>query len=206
MFIPASTIRGGENHKSGEHQKYTALFTLPDRIDPHIPFPIDQKFYQIKSRSYEYIKHRFERLYFNMRGDKSYSSYICNGILQELIGVFAQELGASSIAPIKLKYAKTIEYFLLTNYREPIKIEQLAKLIHRSQSYTIAVFKEVMGQSPIQYIHQLRITEACNLLLTTDMTVVAISEYLGYYDTSYFSRMFKKVTSMSPKEFIKVGE
>ncbi|MBT2738781.1 helix-turn-helix transcriptional regulator [Bacillus sp. ISL-7] len=47
--------------------------------------------------------------------------------------------------------------------------------------------------------------EACNLLLNTDMTVVAISDYLGYYDTSYFSRMFKKLASMSPKEFSMTG-
>ncbi|WP_368659514.1 AraC family transcriptional regulator [Metabacillus halosaccharovorans] len=54
---------------------------------------------------------------------------------------------------------------MLENYRKNIEIEQLAKLINRSQSYTISIFKELMGQSPIRYIHQLRIIEACNLLL-----------------------------------------
>lgn len=148
------------------------------------------------------MKHRFERLYFDIRGDKNHRDFICLGIMQELIGLFARELESPAITPIKVKYARIIERYLLENYRKPIEIDQLAKLIHRLPGYTISVFKEVIGQSPIKYIHQLRLIEACNLLLNTDMTVVAISEYLGYYDTSYFSRMFKKLTSMSPKEFI----
>jgi AraC-like DNA-binding protein len=151
------------------------------------------------------MKHRFERLYFDIRGDKKYRDYVCLGVLQEIIGLFARELESSTITPIKVKFVQIIERFLLENYRKPIEIEHLAKLIHRSPGYTISVFKEVIGQSPIKYIHQLRVMEACNLLLNTDMTVVAISEYLGYYDTSYFSRMFKKLTSMSPKEFSMTG-
>jgi AraC-like DNA-binding protein len=141
-----------------------------------------------------------------MRGDKKHSDFICLGILQELIGLFARELESPTITPIKVKYAKIIERYLIENYRKPIEIDQLAKLIHRSPGYTISVFKEVIGLSPIKYIHQLRVIEACNLLLNTDMTVVAISEYLGYYDPSYFSRTFKKLTSISPKEFIMVGD
>jgi AraC-like DNA-binding protein len=205
LFIPASTVREGKNHESGLHQKYTVVFTLQDNGIPNNTFPIDQKFHHIKTRSLEYMKHRFERLYFDIRGDKTHRDFICLGILQELIGLFARELESPSITPIKVKYAKIIERFLLENYRKPIEIDQLAKLIHRSPGYTISVFKEVIGQSPIKYIHQLRVMEACNLLINTDMTVVAISEYLGYYDTSYFSRMFKKLTAMSPKEFMMVG-
>jgi len=205
LFIPSSTIREGKNHESGAHQKYTLLFDIPEYEISNIPFPVDQNFYHIKTRSFEYMKHRFERLYFDIRGDKKYRDYVCLGILQEIIGLFARELESSTITPIKVKYAQIIERFLLENYRKQIEIEQLAKLIHRSPNYTISVFKEVIGQSPIKYIHQLRVMEACNLLLNTDMTVVAISEYLGYYDTSYFSRMFKKLASMSPKEFSMTG-
>ncbi|MBT2722757.1 helix-turn-helix domain-containing protein [Bacillus sp. ISL-46] len=205
LYIPSTTVRAGKNHESGPHQKYTAIFTLNENEIPTNPFPIDQNFFHLKTRSFEYVKNRFERLYFDIRGKKKHRDFICLGILQELIGLFAQELEVPSIAPIKVKYAQIIERFLLENYRKSIEIEQLAKLIHRSPGYTISVFKEVVGHSPIKYIHQLRILEACNLLVNTDMTVVAISEYLGYYDTSYFSRMFKKLTSLSPMEYIRVG-
>ncbi|MBD1380535.1 helix-turn-helix transcriptional regulator [Bacillus sp. IB182487] len=205
VFIPSGTLRGAENHESGEHQKYTVAFTIDKNVDYSNPFPIDKKFHKIKTRNPEYVKHRFERLFVDSRGDKKFRSYICVGVLQELLGMFARELDSPTITPSKVKYTSIIENYLLENYRKNIEIEQLAKLINRSPSYTISVFKELMGQSPIKYIHQLRIIEACNLLQNTDMTIGAISDYLGYYDPSYFSRMFKKLTSMSPKEFSMYG-
>lgn len=206
LYIPSETVRGAENHESSPHQKYTVVFDIHEnRMNPE-PFPIEQNFFHIKTRNFEYVKHRFERLFVDSRGDKKFKSFICLGILQELLGMFAREIENPSITPVKVKFARMIEQYLLENYRKAIEIEELAKLISRSPSYTITVFKEVMGQSPIRYIHQLRIIEACNLLKNTDMTIVAISDYLGYYDPSYFSRMFKKLTSLSPKEFSMDGQ
>src|SRR5581483_9756300 len=100
LFIPSSTVREGINHESGAHQKYTVIFTLHDNEIPRHPFPIDQNFYHIKTRSFEYMKHRFERLYLDIRGDKKHRDFICLGILQELIGLFAQELESPTITPI----------------------------------------------------------------------------------------------------------
>lgn len=205
VFIPSGTLRGAKNHESGEHQKYTVAFTMDENVNSSNPFPINKKFHKIKTRNPEYVKHRFERLFVDSRGDRKFRSYICVGILQELLGMFARELDNPTVTPSKVKYTSIVENYLLENYRKNIEIEQLAKLINRSPSYTISIFKELMGQSPIRYIHQLRIIEACNLLLNTDMTIVAISDYLGYYDPSYFSRMFKKLTAMSPKEFAMYG-
>jgi len=206
LYIPAFTMRAGENHVSGPHQKYSVVFELDKKHAHTHSFPIGQDFHHLKIKSFEYMKHRFEQLYTDIRGNKKHRDFICHGMLQEIIGLFGSELESPVTAPNKVKYAEVIEKFLLENYRKTVEIEQLAKLIHRSPGYTISIFKEVMGQSPIRYIHQLRIMEACNLLLNTEMTVVAISEYLGYYDTSYFSRMFKKITSMSPKEFMLTGQ
>ncbi|MED4224492.1 AraC family transcriptional regulator [Neobacillus cucumis] len=208
LFIPETTVRSGENHESGVHQKYTVIFNLrKDETDSN-SFPINSNFYKFKTRNFEYVKQRFERLFIDARGDKKYRSFICNGILQELLGMFARELALEnySIPASKIKYARIIEHYLVENYRKSIEIEHLAKLISRSPSYTISIFKEVVGTSPIKYTHQLRIMEACNLLLNTDMTIVEISDYLGYYDPPYFSRMFKKFTSKSPKEFMLEGD
>ncbi|MHA7966932.1 helix-turn-helix transcriptional regulator [Paenibacillus sp. CAU 1782] len=77
----------------------------------------------------------------------------------------------------------------------------MAQLIGRSPSYTSSMFKEVTGQSPIQFMRHLRIAEARRLLLHTDMELSDISQYWGYYDTSYFYRMFKKMMATTPSEF-----
>ena len=70
-----------------------------------------------------------------MRGGKSYRTKICQGIMQELIGMLARELEKNELAPSKRNYADTIKSYLLEHYREPIEIDRLAKLIHRSPSY-----------------------------------------------------------------------
>lgn len=108
-------------------------------------------------------------------------------------------------SPMKLKYAQDIQDYLIAHYREQIPSEKIAKRIQKSPNYAVSIFKEVTGQTPIVYIHQLRILEACNLLLYSDMSIANISDHLGYYDASYFSKTFKKITSLTPKEYKEMG-
>src|SRR5699024_999254 len=201
LFIPKKTKRRGENYRASPHRKYTILFS--QRYDKKIGIPfIDHKlFLRFQSRNFEYNKYRFNSVYMNLMSSRQYSTFICLGILQELIGTIARDLNNTKIPPIKLVYVQTIQDFLVKNYRKNIAIDQLAKLIKKSPNYTISIFKEVTKQTPIAYMHQLRIEEACQFLIYSDMDIVNISDYLGYYDVSYFSRTFKKITSLSPSEF-----
>ncbi|MFD1906464.1 hypothetical protein ACFSQ7_24595 [Paenibacillus rhizoplanae] len=54
----------------------------------------------------------FEKLFMEMRGVKSFRSMICQGILQELLGITARELEQPEIAPMKVQYARTIQNYL----------------------------------------------------------------------------------------------
>lgn len=205
LVLPSSISRAGENHESGPHQKYTILFTC-DEEAALLPYLGSGKQTLIKPRNFESLRRRFEKLFGEMRGGKSFRMFICQGILQELLGLIARELEQPEMAPMKIKYAQTIQNYLVQHYREPLEIRQLAQLIDRSENYTISVYKEVTGHSPIKYLHRLRIMEAGYLLLNTKTTVADVSQYLGYYDTSYFFRMFKQLTSLSPTEFIAIGQ
>ncbi|MGG3307579.1 AraC family transcriptional regulator [Paenibacillus lautus] len=206
LFIPRSTRRSGSNWNGIPHQKHTILFTLDHQGSTGIPFLDAGQCMKFNLSHIQYAYHRCERLYEEMRGGKSYRTMICQGIMQELIGTLARELEKTELAPSKRNYADTIKSFLLEHYREPIEIDGLAKLIHRSPSYAAALFKEVYGLSPIRYMHQLRVLEACSLLLHSDMTIAHIAHYLGYYDTSYFYRMFKKYTGLSPSDYVQQGD
>lgn len=206
LFIPHKSRRSAKNHETGAHQKYTTLFFSPiDNGEIGIPYLDQKRFLKFKPRNFEYFKQKFELIFIDLRGNKKYRSFICLGILNEVIGMIARELEATETSPMKLKYAQAIQDYLLENYRRNIEIDQLAMLVKKSPNYIIAIFKEFTGQTPIRYVHHLRIIEACNLLLYSDMSIVNISDYLGYYDTSYFSRTFKKITSLSPKEYMKLG-
>ncbi|QHW33056.1 helix-turn-helix transcriptional regulator [Paenibacillus rhizovicinus] len=205
LYIPQSTHRCGENLPGSPHQKYTVLFTFEPGRNTGIPFLDQRRFLRFRLANFQYAQRRFERLYEEMRGSESFRSVICLGIAQELLGILSRELEKPEMTPIKMQYAQIVRHYVLEHYREPIEIEQLARLIHRSPNYTTALFKEVFGHPPIRYMHQLRVLEACNLLLNSDMTIAGISQYLGYYDSSYFFRIFKKYSAMTPAEFVARG-
>lgn len=206
LFIPEGTRRSGDNFMSTPHQKHTILFRLDRDVPVGIPFLDQPSFIKFKIANFPYMIRRCERLFEEIRDSKSLRSWICQGIVQELIGIVAREQERPELTPIRMKYAQIVKSYMLEHYREPIEIEHLAKLINRSPNYTTSLFKEVFGHAPIRYMHQLRVLEACNLLLHSDMTVSNIAHYLSYYDTSYFFRVFKKYSGMSPTEFITYGD
>lgn len=206
LFIPMSTRRSGGNWMGTTHQKYTILFTYDPSLKTGIPFLDQRKFAKFRMKEARHIFSRCDKLLEEMRGGKSYRSIICLGIFQELLGMLARESDKpGELTPSKLKYAETIKKHLLAHYREPVEVGHLATLVGRSPNYVTTLFKEVCGHSPIRYMHQLRILEACSLLLSSTMTVADISQYLGYYDTSYFCRIFKQLAGMSPTEYAKRG-
>jgi AraC-like DNA-binding protein len=205
LYIPASTLRRGGNDEVNTHRKYTFLFTFDHNVATGIPLLDRRRFIRFRLANLEYVKRRFERLHEEMRSSERFRSFICLGIAQELIGILSRELGKPEVLPGRMQFAQTLKRYLLEHYREPIEIDQLTGLIHRTPNYTTALFKEVFGYPPIQFMHQLRVREACNLLLESDMTIAGISQYLGYYDSSYFFRMFKKHTDLTPAAFIARG-
>jgi AraC-like DNA-binding protein len=99
---------------------------------------------------------------------------------------------------------EVLEY-VRANYSEPVKIEELAKIVHLSPSQFERRFKKVFNISPIKHILNVRIRAGCNLLSTTNDTVAAIAVEAGFYDHSHFTRGFKRVMGVSPSEYRKQG-
>lgn len=70
-----------------------------------------------------------------------------------------------------------------------------------STFHFIRRYKELTGLSPLQHFLHLRMGRACRLLDSTDRTIQSLAEELGYDDAHYFSRVFRKMTGMSPREY-----
>lgn len=95
----------------------------------------------------------------------------------------------------------SIHGFMKERLGERIKLEQLADLAGLSPAHFATRYREVTGVAPIQHLIHLKVERACQLLDTTDLTFRAVSESLGYDDSYYFSRMFKKVMGESPRAY-----
>lgn len=93
--------------------------------------------------------------------------------------------------------AEQVVRYIARNYRGMISMEQLAYQMNYTPQYVSRKFKEQMGCSPLDYTIRLRIDLARNLLCDTEATLQEIAAYVGYPDTVYFNRMFKKQTGIT---------
>ena len=91
--------------------------------------------------------------------------------------------------------------FIEENYRENITREDVALVAYVTPNYFSKLFWNHMGMNLREYINRLRIDEAKRLLLSTSMSVSEIASYVGYYNISYFSTVFRKLVGTSPVEW-----
>lgn len=89
-------------------------------------------------------------------------------------------------------------HYMQENMNRKILLQDIANEVKLSVSYFANSFYEKTGCSPLRYLTQLRIREACRYLDTTDLKVNQISPLVGIEDALYFSRMFTKTMKMSP--------
>ena len=128
--------------------------------------------------------------------------FMAIGHLMMLIGFLAR-----SYSDVKLSHTKPVAQisrllsYLNANYAQPLNVSDLTEFAHMSQSSLMRTFGEFTGRSPIDYLIRLRVTRAAHLLVTTPLRVTEISEVVGFEDSNYFARQFKRIQGISPREY-----
>ncbi|GMA97753.1 AraC family transcriptional regulator [Pelosinus sp. IPA-1] len=114
---------------------------------------------------------------------------------------YAYHLIADEYIPRSINYINE-------HYTEDIKLKKLADIEHYNISYYSEWFKNNMKVSPIEYIQNLRVKKAKELLLNTNFTILQIAQMVGYNHNSSFTRIFKELEKITPVEFrkkLKIG-
>ncbi len=94
---------------------------------------------------------------------------------------------------------------LESRYARSWKLRDLAEMAHMSESNLLRVFREATGQSPIDYLVRLRLKHAMRLLRETDQPISDIAGLVGFSDSNYFARQFRRIVGMSPREYRRAG-
>lgn len=110
--------------------------------------------------------------------------------------VFSQKAYKSA----ELYLEKSIE-FIENNYSNNIKINDIATYIGINRSYLTHIFKKNINISPQDFLVNYKIDKACNLLQNTDLSIKVVAKSIGYSDPLTFSKIFKKVKDLSPKNY-----
>ncbi len=91
--------------------------------------------------------------------------------------------------------------YIYTHIKERITIEDLAGFTGNSPSYISRLFKSEIGMSASDYIRNVKIDKAKNLLRFSDFSLIEISSYLSFSSQSHFIKLFQKETGMTPKKY-----
>ncbi len=99
--------------------------------------------------------------------------------------------------------AKVLKNYLDYHIEEDISLDTLSKLIFRSKSQTIRIFKKNFGKTPYEYLLDNKISRSKVILEETNISIKELAYRLGFSDEHYFSNIFKAKTGVSPSFYRK---
>lgn len=102
------------------------------------------------------------------------------------------------------KYSGCIEQcrqYLEKNYKQKFSLKELSEYTGFNGSYLSHHFADVYGITLVEYLNRVRIDKARNLLKFAPNSILEISNYLGFQSQSYFGKIFKKETGMTPQQY-----
>lgn len=91
--------------------------------------------------------------------------------------------------------------YIEAHLAENLSLQTLADILNISPGYLSTLFRKETGQTLIDYINRKRVRHAMHLLKTTRLQVQTIAQHCGIMDVQYFSKIFKRITQMTPKEY-----
>lgn len=129
-------------------------------------------------------------------------------IKKEIIYRLLQGKQGATLKQMALEESSTYQLsdaikYIMNNYHQPFRIEDLAEIANLSVSSFHRQFKDVTTMSPIQFQKQLRLQEARRLLVTESTEATDIAFRIGYESPSQFSREYSRMFGLPPKEDLK---
>jgi len=123
-----------------------------------------------------------------------------HGIMENIAGQITSFQGI----PHALAMRKA-EAYIRENLTRKITLREIAKVAGLSAPYFSTIFKEEMGENLSRYINRLRVEKASKMLLETDVSLSEISSECCFQDQSWFSKIFKSFTGISPGKYRNQG-
>lgn len=124
-------------------------------------------------------------------------------LLQEQIGQALRQLSEQK-SQHEYRPILQAKQYIQQHYQEAVRLEDVSRAVGFNATYFSALFKKETGQNFMEYLTELRINKAKELLCGDALSVQDVAELVGYRDLKYFSRLFKKTTGVSPSDYKKL--
>lgn len=123
-------------------------------------------------------------------------------LLHLLHGLADRQTFAQFLFRLTLPKRRNLRQFMEHNYTKPLGVEDYAYLTGRSVSSFRRDFRAHFGTTPNKWLRRQRMEQAVAMLQAGDLSVTELSYSVGYENISYFIREFRKVTGLSPKQYM----
>jgi len=180
---------------------YHALFTLEPSRKPRQPA---RSRMHLGSRELSQVLELADRLEAELAAREPGFGFMANATFMQLIGQLSRFYGNNPSPDGKalLRVGEAISH-LERNIHNEVNLDELASIAHMSSRSFLRVFRSATGTSPLAWMLGQRINRACMMLRHTDKPVTEIAFDVGFNDSNYFTRQFKKATGFSPREYRK---
>lgn len=149
------------------------------------------------------IIREYEEAFEHMSGTRPSDAALVSAAVAAIIGLaFHVRLSEPGLVQPELpaSVARALERMRLY-FHLPMRVVELANLSGMSESHFSRQFKEAIGTSPIDWLRRERINQAKRRLIESDDPVKEIARQVGYHDQFFFSKDFKKMTTLTPTQF-----
>ena len=146
----------------------------------------------------------FDLLFRTLRSDYTLGNFIyLSQVLSLILGeTYARKQDAAGTARLNKTVTRIIRY-MYQNLNQPLSLEDLAEQAKMSKSSLSSAFQTCTGHAPMDFFIRLKMQEACKLLRADRRYIYEVAQNLGYQDPYYFSRIFKKVIGVSPRDYLR---
>lgn len=129
----------------------------------------------------------------------------CRHFQRKMVRGYCQMVKKYNLQDYSLPIRRVLT-FISTDLTADLSLKALAEQLNVNSSYLSGLFKKEMGMPLTEYVNTARITQAQILLYTTDLPIKNIALQCGISDMYYFSRMFKRITGVTPKVYREMNQ
>jgi len=196
-FFDVNLINGGDFKSLGSSYLFYSMFPQEKAVGADL---------HLISNSYNDFGELFNKIYLEYYGmERGYINIIRAYIIELIVKIFRRmDVKADSTASMNQSQITNaaIEY-LREHYSMHISVSELAAHMFLSRDYFSKLFRNTTGMTVTVFLKQLRIGEACRLLLETDRSVTDIAQYCGFGDMKNFYSAFRSETGTTPGDYRK---
>ncbi len=159
----------------------------------------------IPEKRRDYIESIITRIIYETQMPDEFSAGMVKTLFQEFILflIRCKKYGESAVQELDAENStiQEVATYIYQNFDKPIYLDDVAKKFNISRSYLSKKFKTTTGFGFKEYLLNVRIKEACRLLLETNKSITEIAFECGFNDSNYFGDAFRRIKGISPNKY-----